>query len=361
VWVSVLNSADPLTVAPGEMLLRSLLFWAMFLPLGASYSLDSALNTSPQALPQRFGGAASFALRVQISGIYLFSALAQGLVTSAESSGRAWSVVLGLLWVGTWGVLWPARLDRFRTLTILAFVLLHLSFGLTFNQDMVTALSIVTWLAFLPSAVWEGWRKRCYGAPQAGLALYYDADCGFCKKVVHGIRTVLLLPSTPLYTAQSDAVICAAMEQQNSWVVVDWQGQHHYKFEAIAYVCSLSPVFRILTPLLRWAPVMAAGTHFYEAIANNRRRAGLLTRPFQFHPFQVKAVGWLDTVVLALVLLMLLGNCRGLTDAPAMVNGAHRPLVALRQITHSPLAEGLYSSLQAIGLAQSWDIFAAKR
>ena len=54
---------------------------------------------------------------------------------------------------------------------------------------------------------------------------------------------LLVLPHTPLATAQSIPEINEAMEAQNSWVIVDWKGQRHYKFEGIAYVVSLSPVF----------------------------------------------------------------------------------------------------------------------
>jgi hypothetical protein len=79
--------------------------------------------------------------------------------------------------------------------------------------------------------------------------------------------------------AQDDPSICADMEAKNSWVVVDWQENRHFKFEAIAYVCSLSPLFGPLAPILRLGPVMSVGTKFYETIASNRKIAGKFTAP----------------------------------------------------------------------------------
>ncbi|NES72609.1 MAG: hypothetical protein F6K24_49165, partial [Okeania sp. SIO2D1] len=50
--ISIQNRNPALSFA-ADHVLRALLFWAMFLPLGASYSIDSALNSSPEKLPKR--------------------------------------------------------------------------------------------------------------------------------------------------------------------------------------------------------------------------------------------------------------------------------------------------------------------
>ncbi|MBF2036025.1 MAG: DUF393 domain-containing protein, partial [Leptolyngbyaceae cyanobacterium T60_A2020_046] len=287
-WV-LTTAIAALSASPGPSTLLSItLLWAIFLPLGARYSIDSALNTALQPQPQAFLGTAVFALIAQWwsmtwfwveglgvcspSGVSSFSEIAIRLASPATSGlvigMQAWAGLLPFL------LLWPRGCDRGRVVAIAITLPLWISVGVVLGLVLLPAIALVMGLALIPTSLWEGLAKRCYGRPQAGLNIYYDADCGFCKKVVHLIRTLAVLPHTPLHTAQSDPVICAAMEAQNSWVVVDWQGHYHYKFEAIAYVCSLSPVLRGLEPLLRWSPVMAIGTRFYEAIANNRRRAG---------------------------------------------------------------------------------------
>jgi len=278
-----------LSATPGPATLLSLTWlWAIFLPLGACYSIDSALNTAPPP-PRRFWGIAVCALMAQWWGLTWFWVEGWGLCSTA--GGTAVGAIAGVLqgWAGLlpFLLLWPQRGDRGRMMAVAIALPLWLSIGIALGLAVVPALALVMSLALVPTAVWEALKKRCYGHPQAGLVIYYDADCGFCKKVVHLIRTLAALPHTPLHTAQSDPVICAAMETQNSWVVVDWQGHHHYKFEAIAYVCRLSPVLRWLAPGLRWSPVMAVGTRFYEAIANHRRQAGYCTRPLKFRSFAV--------------------------------------------------------------------------
>ncbi|NER84518.1 MAG: DUF393 domain-containing protein [Leptolyngbya sp. SIO1D8] len=276
----------------GEALLP-ILFWAIFLPLGAQYSLDSAMNPEVELLPRSVLSSATIALLIQQCFNYWLSersAIFPWLTLSpmGNSSALSYSVLMA-------GILAPFLLlvtDKrgiFRCLAITLCSLGHIVAVLFWGQGIIPALfAISTWLTFLPESVWRYFEQRIDHPARRGLTIYYDVDCGFCKKVVHVLRTLLILPGTPLLTAQSDDSICADMEAYNSWVVVDWQQKRHYKFEAIAYICGLSPGLNAISPLLRWAPVMAAGTRFYEMIANNRKRAGLFTRFLKFKPDWLK-------------------------------------------------------------------------
>ncbi|MEM9979299.1 MAG: DCC1-like thiol-disulfide oxidoreductase family protein, partial [Cyanobacteria bacterium P01_D01_bin.2] len=267
-------------------------------------------------------------------------------------------VTLVLEWVGPL-LLWsPIKSDLCRTVAVIAFILLHLGFGLTLNLGIFPALSCFTWLAFIPTSVWERWSQRAFTPKQLGLKIYYDADCGFCKKVVHLLRTFLVLPRrVPLQTAQSDPVIQTAMETHNSWVIVDWQGRHHYKWQGIAYVVSLSPVFWPLAKVLRWSPLMALGTRLYETIANNRRTAGRFTKPFQYQAFTVRSMGALSLVTLLLLLLISLWNLRSITSHYAFVDSQQPVMGLLRRVTNSRTVQRLSLLGQAARLDQSWSIF----
>ena len=385
-WVMVisLHNRNPLLVFAADDVMRAMLFWAMFLPLGSSYSVDQALNTSSIVQPKRILTGATLGLMVQQCYIYMFSALFK--TTSADwwPDGTAvyyslsfdqyvtpigsfllhlgpllmvfTLVTLLLEWVGPL-LLWsPIKTDLCRMVAIVIFILLHLGFGLTLNLGIFPALSCFTWLAFIPTSVWDRWAKRAFTPKQLGLKIYYDADCGFCKKVVHLLRTFLVLPRrVPLQTAQSDPIIQTAMETQNSWVIVDWRGQHHYKWQGIAYVVSLSPVFRPLAKVLRWSPLMAIGTRFYEAIANNRRLAGNFTKPLKYQSFTVRPTSWLSLVTLFILMLITLWNLRSITTHYAFVDDPS--LAPLRRITHSRTLQKLAPLSQATRLDQSWSIF----
>lgn len=381
-----LHNRNPLVLFAADDVLRAVLFWAMFLPLGAAYSIDQALNTSPKPRPQRILTSATLALMAQQSFIYLcptilkltgrewwpdgtaayyalsFDQYATPLGHTVLELGLAhlrWLlplltfIVLSIEGLGPL-LLWsPMRTEACRRLAVVLFILLHLSAGLTLHLGLLPVVSSVTWLAFIPTAVWERWTQRTYGPQQRGLAIYYDADCGFCKKVVHLLRTFLVLPlQTPLKTAQSDPEIHAAMLAQNSWVIVDWQGRQHYKFEGIAYVVSLSPVLGPLARLLRWPPLMASGTRFYETIANNRQTAGRLTRPLKFKAFDLKFSPTLSLVTLTLLLFTSLWNLHNLLTAPAF-NTRQAPTAQPH-----PVVQRLNELSQITRLDQAWQLFA---
>ena len=88
-WVFLisLHSRNPLLLYGGDALLRLLLFWSLFVPLGARYSLDSLLNTSSDRLPKRVVSMGTVALLAQVVVLYEFTAvLKSGVEWHQESS-----------------------------------------------------------------------------------------------------------------------------------------------------------------------------------------------------------------------------------------------------------------------------------
>jgi predicted DCC family thiol-disulfide oxidoreductase YuxK len=392
-WVLVisLHNRHPYVIFAADDVLRALLFWAMFLPWGAVYSVDSALNNSSQPLPKRFASIATFAFMVQQVLIYAGSAAykaksevwhdgsavyyALSFDQYATPIGQfflahlAWllpPLTIFALWFEFFGpflIFIPVKITFFRCLAILLFISLHISFGLFFTLELFPYLSIASWLAFIPSPIWDylGEKMQKNKARQ-GLVIYYDRDCGFCKKVVHLLRTFLILPGTPLRMAQDYEAIYADMEKYNSWVVVDGQGNHHYKWEAMAYVVSLSPLFFCFAPILRIPPLMSLGNKIYETIASNRRLASKFTAPLQFRSLQLEPSLTLNIVALILFLLTLLWNVTSFVEQTV----ARRPEFDRKpdffSFAYKLLNRKTFNQIEPLGkltrLDQNWTIFA---
>lgn len=103
-----------------------------------------------------------------------------------------------------------------------------------------------------------------------GLKIYYDADCGFCKNTVYSIKNNFLIPETQIYPAQDKKEIEEDMKKYNSWVVVDYEGNKYYKFDAVTYITSLSPKISLLSPFFKLGLVRFFGEKIYEKVAKNR-------------------------------------------------------------------------------------------
>ncbi|HBQ99665.1 MULTISPECIES: DCC1-like thiol-disulfide oxidoreductase family protein [unclassified Roseofilum] len=376
-----LHNRHPFVIFAADDVIRALMFWAMFLPLGATYSIDSALNSSREKLPKRILTGATFALHFQQCYIYMFSAAFKVSSSIWFPDGDAvyyafsfdqyatpvaeWGLnfpplmtlathaTLVIEWLGPLLLFVPFRTPIVRTLTVITFILLHISFGLGFEIGIFPFLSSASWLVFLPSEFWDYLEKRVATPQRMGLKIYYDAECGFCKKVVYLLRTFLVLPSTtPLTCAQNEPSIYADMEAYNSWVVVDWQEKRRFKWDAIAYVVSLSPIFKPFARVLRWKPLMNLGNKLYETIANNRKFAGKFTAPFKFRPLVVRPSSFFSIVAILLFAYTTFWNVKKL---------ANRTL-SREHVINRILSKRTFQRIEGFGgltrLDQGWSIFA---
>ncbi|MGH7586473.1 MAG: HTTM domain-containing protein [Gemmatimonadales bacterium] len=174
---------NPTVLHGGDALLRAMLFWAMFLPLGARWSLD-ARRAGPPA-PATVIGLAPAAYLLQLAWLYWLAAL--------NKVGPAWltrgdALLLALnfdqlvtplgLWLkaqppvllqaltrGAWlleavgpFLLFVSMKGRLRVVAVGLFTLLHLGFGAALSLGTFVAIPIVCWVATLPGWCWEGRR-----------------------------------------------------------------------------------------------------------------------------------------------------------------------------------------------------------
>jgi len=102
------------------------------------------------------------------------------------------------------------------------------------------------------------------------IRCYYDADCGFCTRMVERVRRLAKLPEDAVLPAQSDPEILEIMERENSWVVVDRGGEQHLRWSALSVTLRQRAILRPIAFIMRWPGVAHLGDRVYRWIANNR-------------------------------------------------------------------------------------------
>jgi hypothetical protein len=178
-WIMLvsLHSRNPLVLNAGDTLFRMCLFWSMFLPLGARFSVDARHHSTR---PNDVLSAGTVAFTLQLCSVYWFSA--------AWKTGGAWSNGTALYYAlhldlfakpaGLWlrevdwllptltlaALQWerfgplllfsPMHNDRFRLLAIGGFVIFHLAINATLAVGLFSAVCIVAWLPFIPGVCW---------------------------------------------------------------------------------------------------------------------------------------------------------------------------------------------------------------
>lgn len=213
-----LQSRNPLVIDAGDLILKCLLFWSMFLPLGARASLDRLLSSDEQQ-PDAISSIASAALLLQVCMIYWS--------TAAEKHDAIWArdytalyymfsidtfarplahwllrfprLLTGLTalaywteWLGPFFALSPLGKGRLRVCAVLLFWGLHFGTAITMELGLLPWIAMAAWLPFLPGVVWE--RPRAMVGRRSAR---WRALAESRASVAHGLRRWLDRPEKP--------------------------------------------------------------------------------------------------------------------------------------------------------------------
>jgi predicted DCC family thiol-disulfide oxidoreductase YuxK len=323
----------------GDVLLAMLLFWSMFLPLGARWSVDAALQTRPErGSGDGYFSIATMALLLQCMSVYFFSAqLKAGSAWMPDGTAVYYALQIDylatpfavwlrqfpdLLTLLTYYVWWlellgpllifsPILFLPLRLALMAMFISMHIGFLLCLEIGVFPLISITSLLAFTPGWVWDQLATRLRTPERAGLSIYYDGPCTFCRKVALILRTFLLPRSTPVRPAQDYPDIHSELLAHNSWVVVDHDRSHHVRWDAVALVFRRSAVFWPLGKLFSSAAMRGVGERIYEAVARNRPLLGRMSAAaLPYRDDDPALPPFAGFVVAGLMLFVLVGNLR---------------------------------------------------
>lgn len=178
-----LHARNPMVLQGGDDLLRLLLFWGMFLPLGARASADRLLRRGGGPPGNRVVSAGAAALLLQVCFVYWFAAAlksdpawrSEGTAVYYALSLDQFATPLGKYLLGFPGLLrWltfatlglevfgpallflPFRNGPVRTAVVAGFLLFHLAgLGLCLELGVFPWVCAVAWSALLPGWFWD--------------------------------------------------------------------------------------------------------------------------------------------------------------------------------------------------------------
>lgn len=380
-WGSLMNR-NPLLLIGGDLLVACLLFWAMFLPLAARYSVDAALAHNAPPKDPRHLSWASAGLLIQVMSVYFFSAfLKYGIEWAPNYTAVYYALSLdryatplglwllqfpGLLKALSFFVYWlealgpvlmftPILLKPLRFGLMLLFMAMHLGFILCLEVGHFPYVSLCSLSVFLGGWFWDrAWARQQRRHP--GVArIYYDRDCGFCLKSCLLFQQFLVLPAAQIAPAQDTPRARTLLEVNNSWVVIDADDRAYLKWPALVVLLKRSPVARWLWWLLKWPQLEKAGNAVYDFVARHRGAFSRVTALL----LPRRAVDWeigrhwqrLAAVFIVLVLVWNLATLekalrRHIGHQPPLEQAANRVFDLL-----SPL-------LRSLRIDQLWNMFA---
>ena len=330
-----LQSRNPMILTGGDNLLGLLLFWSMFLPMGARFSVDSAMNNGPHRESNRYFSTATAAILLQVGMVYIFTAIMKSdpiwredfsalyyALSIDQFATRLGHYLLNypdILAVMTAATLWaefvgpvlafiPWLNGQIRLVVIAAFISLHIGIALTLNIGFFPIVSIISLIVFLPGLFWDNLFSRLAIPSRTGLKIYYDGECNFCWKIVSLMRTFLLIPGVRTYPAQDHALANEIFQNNNSWVVIDHNGITHIGFPALIYVFRSSPLFWPVAIFLCIPPIPWVGKRLYRLTAEHRAVFSGLTTFLRFRPLKIGLPAWAQALAVLFLAFIIYWN-----------------------------------------------------
>jgi predicted DCC family thiol-disulfide oxidoreductase YuxK len=298
-WILLvsLQNRNPQILQGGDVLLRMSLLWAIFMPLGECFAIDSLKKAENRKTNLVFS-AATIAYLLQICMLYIQTALLKtGVQWHAEGSAIYYAVsieqfatplaplilmlpntlfmllthiVLDIELFGPFVLFISGIFEPLRIITIVIFLSMHAGIRLFMNVGAFSWMPFVAFLPFLPSLFWEICKKLLTKKGSLPV-IYYDGDCGFCAKAAPGIKTLLFLPvNIPVLPAQTNPSLKKEMMQYNSWIFVDTKNNHFHKANAIPALLTNSYLFFPFAFIFSLKPITYIGNIIYEYIAKSR-------------------------------------------------------------------------------------------
>ncbi len=316
-YVSVLNRNN-LVNDGGDLVMVTLLFWCLFLPLGQRFSVDAILDRMKRGVELRNGdipsappparsdrSLAAFVVVFQIGLIYFLTAFLKhgdkwkdGTALYYALKLEYFATPLGswlearplwLIQIVSWGtlaiefaagqfILLPVAQPTLRRLAILALTGLHLGIWCTMSLASFSLAMIASYVLLLLPEDWEVIRRFTLRWSRP-VTVFYDADCGFCARCCQW--AALADPAGRLHfrgnqQLAADPSLAPGADIRESVVVMERpEGRPLTKSQAAAAIFRALPlpfhVFRVIA----WPGIARVSDWAYDRVARNRQRLSL--------------------------------------------------------------------------------------
>jgi hypothetical protein len=305
-----LQGRTPMVLQAGDVLLRCLLLWAMFLPIGSRWSMDAALRSARDfsvfrrpdpdgVVPKRVLTVGGIAFMLQVFSVYWFTMalktgaewhhpwgtnLDQVLASLKPAIDAGWTHprdavyyalqldhfstdlakwMLGFPEIMRWlteATFWVELLGpalalcftgRLRLLAVLMMIGLHTGFGMFLKVGMFVYISWCCWFPLIPSWFWDKLEAWLQSRRPGRLLVQYRSDergAGPYKWLLLA-RTFLILPNARIEAFEAPG------DDTPAWNVTDEAGRVHTGQAGVQALFSSSLIlapFGVFTRSWRW-------------------------------------------------------------------------------------------------------------
>jgi hypothetical protein len=360
IFLLSLHNRNELVLQGGDNLFHIMTFWAIFLPLGARFSLDALWSPNPRwQNKSHFNNVFSFAYLIQIALAFFFA----GILKSGEEWTKTFTAssfaghvnylstfigreilkypILTKIW--TIYLKWteillpilmfvPIKNHWLRIISVFLLWVMLIGCGLGLQIALFPMIWSIAIIPFLPSQFWD-WFSRFNKTSK--LKFYFDEDCSLCTSAACALRS-----SVETSPTKSDAEAFKKMLTENTMIIEDETGKRFYKFEALVLLLSSNLWTKPFGMILSLKVFKKSGEKFYTWLANHRHQISKIidylkpNKPLNLPSWPVQ--------VLVGVLIFLVTFWNIYNFDPRL----------------GKIPEPVTNTFWALGLNQRWDMFA---
>lgn len=313
-----LHVRNPIILIGGDELLRMLLFWGIFLPLGACYSIDSALNNIPvNKSPKSILSMGTVAILLQIIILYWISVVFKSrtpewldgtaiyyALTQDHYARPLGTYLLNypqLLTITTHFVYWletigpiflfsPILTGAIRTIMVFIFMCFQLSMGFCIDLNIFPWVSSIAMIPYIPSWFWDTFAKKFLAKNDKSLKIHYNSHYKFTKKILLIAKIFLILPKVEILKAEDKHSIYNDSCPNYLWVVVEEENIMHFKSDALLTLLRASPLIIPIRGLIEWRSIQKLLSIIYEVSSTNLKLLKATTSLFSYTHINLKTL-----------------------------------------------------------------------
>lgn len=250
IWITIISFQarfPEASTSGGDMLLRIFLFWSLFLPMSARYSVDRAISEIEYKDNEYFSVWSAIWI-VQIMLLYIFTFFYKWTPVYHTSFEAVWFMLqldifttsigkwLGQFYtvtkllsfsayaleiIGPLLLLIPFRRDLFRGIAVIAFWSFHSGIGLTLHLGNFVPICLIIWVGLIPTSWWNYLGRRIKESSVSAMNLYYDGDSEFARKVALIGKEIFFLDSIHVHSSSLYSNASVLINETQSFVLED--------------------------------------------------------------------------------------------------------------------------------------------
>ncbi len=324
-----LHMRNEFLLTGGDFVLRLMLFWSLFLPLGACYSVDSALNSNKENKPTHLLSFGTLALLMQSCYIYWFSVCwklktpewingtAVYYAFSEEHYAKPFAMAMlnlpmeylkflndFMIWVeliAPFLLFFPLHNGPVRTIMIFSLATLQTLFMISFEVGFFPWSNCAALLPFIPSWLWGKIFSRLKTNERLNLKIYYNSANNLSEKFVLILKTFLLLPETNIIPHEET-------QKNNEITLIDHNGNKYTGSKAFYSIFKHSPLLSPVSSILNFLNIGEFAFYAYKTLLNSPKLNLFFSNALTVRPLNLKTSRLTNIIVIFFLLYVTFWN-----------------------------------------------------